>query len=67
MKTQGLTSQGTLISSYLGNDIVISEKKHFESVLSYKEAHKEDFQALQNEQEFTAVFFRPSGFEGLCR
>jgi hypothetical protein len=40
----------------LGDNIIISHKAHFESILIYKTAHKDDFVALQNEPEFAAVF-----------
>jgi hypothetical protein len=36
--------------------IFVFEKNRFESVLSYKQAHAEDFAALQAEAAFTAVF-----------
>jgi hypothetical protein len=40
----------------LGEDVLISEKGNFESILNFKNAHKDDFVALQAEEEFTAVF-----------
>ena len=40
----------------LGGDILISNKRNFESILSYKKAHKEDFIVLQSEQEFIDMF-----------
>lgn len=40
----------------LGGKIVILNKPNFESVLNYKEAHKNDFQDLQGEREFKEVF-----------
>jgi hypothetical protein len=40
----------------VGDDILISNKSHFESILNYKQAHKDDFTALQSEPEFAAVF-----------
>jgi len=40
----------------VGDGILIRNKAHFESILSYKEAHKDDFAALQAEDEFTAIF-----------
>lgn len=36
--------------------VLIQNKGHFESVLSYKEAHEADFTSLQQEEEFLAVF-----------
>ncbi len=40
----------------VGDNILIMNKANFESVLSFKEAHKEDFNTLQREAEFMAVF-----------
>ena len=40
----------------VGTDILISKKMNFESVLSFKAAHQEDFIALQSEPEFREVF-----------
>jgi hypothetical protein len=40
----------------LDNSIIISQKANFESILHYKEAHKDDFMALQTEPAFAAVF-----------
>jgi hypothetical protein len=40
----------------LGNEILILNKSNFESVLSYKEAHANEFQALQAEPVFAALF-----------
>lgn len=40
----------------VGDDIVITEKRNFETVLSYKEAHTADFQALQGEAAFAGIF-----------
>jgi len=39
-----------------GDQVLISNKGHFESILAYKQAHVEDFQKLQNEQAFQALF-----------
>lgn len=39
-----------------GEDIIISKKVRFESVLNYKAAHQNDFVELQGEDEFGAVF-----------
>jgi isochorismate synthase EntC len=39
-----------------GNDLLILNKGHFESTLRYKETHRDDFLALQGENEFTDVF-----------
>ena len=39
----------------MNDDILIGDKGNFESVLSYKEAHKTDFLALQQEVEFLAA------------
>jgi hypothetical protein len=38
------------------DDIVIMNKSSFESVLSYKEAHAQDFLILQNESSFSSLF-----------
>lgn len=38
------------------DNVVIMNKHSFESVLSYKEAHEQDFQGLQSEQEFLSLF-----------
>lgn len=40
----------------IGDTILIRNKANFESILSYKQAHKDDFVALQAEPEFVAVF-----------
>ena len=40
----------------VGGQVLISHKGHFESILNYKQAHIEDFQALQKEQSFKALF-----------
>lgn len=40
----------------VGDDIVMMNKKSFEIVLSYKQAHAEDFDALQAEPAFAAIF-----------
>jgi hypothetical protein len=40
----------------VGTDIIISHKNHFESILSYKEAHAAEFAALQAEPKFAALF-----------
>lgn len=40
----------------VGDDIVMLSKPSFEKVLSYKQAHAEDFVALQAEPAFAAVF-----------
>lgn len=39
-----------------GDDIVILNKKSFESVLFYKQAHLEDFEALRGTQAFLSLF-----------
>ncbi|HZY61267.1 MAG TPA: Kiwa anti-phage protein KwaB-like domain-containing protein [Edaphobacter sp.] len=39
-----------------GEEILILHKGRFESTLQYKQAHSEDFLALQNEQEFADLF-----------
>jgi hypothetical protein len=39
----------------LGQGILIRQKGHFESLLNYKQAHKQDFVGLQAEAEFSAV------------
>ena len=38
------------------DELLISNKASFESILSYKETHKKDFEALQAEPEFIEVF-----------
>lgn len=38
------------------NDILCLNKGNFESVLRYKQAHKEDFEALQAEPDFSGAF-----------
>lgn len=40
----------------VGRDVLVCSKPSFESILSYKQAHKEDFAALQAEPEFSEVF-----------
>lgn len=40
----------------IGDDILCLNKGKFESVLRYKQAHKEDFEELQNDADFAAVF-----------
>jgi hypothetical protein len=40
----------------LGNEILISNKANFESMLSYRQAHADDFQTLQAEKDFSALF-----------
>lgn len=40
----------------IGNGILIRNKQNFESILNYKQAHKEDFAALRAEPEFIAIF-----------
>lgn len=40
----------------VGDEILCLHKGHMESVLRYKETHKEDFQALQDEPEFAGIF-----------
>lgn len=40
----------------VGDKIFISSKANFESVLSYKAAHVEDFKLLREENEFSGVF-----------
>jgi hypothetical protein len=45
------------IDFFILNDaVIISQKRHFESILNYKDAHKDDFVELQAEPEFQAVF-----------
>lgn len=56
-----LPSPGFSLSRYIdffivGGDILITNKGSFESVLSYKEAHAEEFQALQAEADFSQIF-----------
>ena len=46
----------TLDFFILGDDVIISQKAQFESILNCKEAHKDDFEALQREPEFATVF-----------
>ena len=38
------------------DQVLIAHKGHFESILSYKEAHIEDFSALQKESAFKGIF-----------
>ncbi len=38
------------------DDVVITNKLAFESILNYKEAHAQDFQALQRETNFLSLF-----------
>ncbi len=40
----------------IGDDVVITNKPAFESVLNYKEAHAQDFQMLQAEAPFLSLF-----------
>jgi len=40
----------------IGDDVVITNKPAFESVLNYKEAHAHDFQMLQAEAPFLSLF-----------
>ena len=40
----------------IDNDIIILDKLSFESILSHKAAHAEDFLALQSETEFQSLF-----------
>ena len=40
----------------VGENVLICSKPSFESILSYKQAHKEDFGALQSEPEFSVIF-----------
>lgn len=40
----------------IGDDILILNKGHFESALRYRQAHQNDFQQLQGEAEFSAIF-----------
>ncbi len=40
----------------IGDEVLVSNKANFESVLNYKEAHKQDFVTLQSEQEFNTIF-----------
>lgn len=40
----------------IGEDILCLNKPKMESILRYKEAHKEDFQELQDDPEFSALF-----------
>jgi hypothetical protein len=40
----------------LANDILILSKANFESVLSYRQAHEEEFETLKGEAEFSALF-----------
>jgi Domain of unknown function (DUF4868) len=52
---------GFNISKYIdffvvGDDLLIANKPHFESILNYKQAHKHDFTELQSETAFAAVF-----------
>lgn len=40
----------------VGQDIVILDKAHFESILNYKQAHANEFAELQADAEFAALF-----------
>jgi hypothetical protein len=40
----------------IGEQVLISHKGHFESILSYKEAHIEDFETLQKDLAFKVLF-----------
>lgn len=40
----------------VGEEILCLNKPKMESILRYKEAHKEDFQELQDDAEFAAIF-----------
>jgi hypothetical protein len=40
----------------LGNEVLILNKGSFESVLNYRQAHADEFQALQAEPEFSGLF-----------
>jgi hypothetical protein len=40
----------------VGEDLLILDKKNFESTLRYKETHQNDFLALQAERDFAGVF-----------
>jgi hypothetical protein len=40
----------------INDDVVITNKQAFESVLSYKEAHTQDFQKLQADATFSSLF-----------
>lgn len=40
----------------LGQDLLILHKGHFESTLSYRQAHADDFGLLQGDTEFSSVF-----------
>ena len=44
------------------DSLLISNKANFESILSYKQAHKEDFDALQAEPEFIEIFASVDAF-----
>ena len=56
------------IDFFILNDaVIISQKRHFESILNYKDAHKDDFVKLQAEPEFQAVFSSLASLNELCR
>ncbi len=40
----------------IGDSILVSNKGNFESILNYKEAHRQDFAALRSEREFNIIF-----------
>jgi hypothetical protein len=40
----------------VGDDVLVRHKAHFESILNYKETHREDFVELQADAEFVAIF-----------
>lgn len=40
----------------MGDKIFVADKRNFESILSYRAAHEDDFAALQAEPEFLSIF-----------
>ena len=51
----------------LGEDIFVSHKARFESVLSYRAGHVEVFEELVGEPEFSEIIFRHGRDYRLCR
>jgi hypothetical protein len=48
--------ENTIDFFIVGDEVLILNKGRFESILRYKEAHRDDFAALQGEAEFSAIF-----------
>ncbi|KJS44006.1 MAG: hypothetical protein VR70_02155 [Rhodospirillaceae bacterium BRH_c57] len=54
--TVGFTISRSVDFFILGDSILVSNKLRFESLLNYKEAHRDDFRLLNQEPEFSRVF-----------